>query len=76
MYNVRKQHSVDLERKAIAKFVRTNIKMHFAALAEIEVDRVLPHILDKHSEAIARGEEFTFTAADLDAITDELGQGQ
>lgn len=65
MYKVRRDTTLDRQRKDIAKVVRSAVRLHFSLLADNHINDLLPDILEEHEKAVANGEQFKLDMSKL-----------
>ena len=68
LYQVIQDTPVNRDRKKIAKAVRSAVRLHFSMMADDYINDVLPDILEKHADAVGKGEHFMLALDDLPAL--------
>jgi hypothetical protein len=66
MYEPQKHDAADMERRMIAKAVRSAVRLHYSMAADRAINELLAPILERHALCAANGQEFTLNLADLD----------
>lgn len=57
---MRSKTDLEMERAAILKMARSIIRAKYAAMADEELNRVLPRLEDEMNKALSSGKEFRF----------------
>jgi len=66
MYSPQQHDAVEMERRMIAKAVRSAVRLHYSMLADRAINDVLAPVLEDHARAIAAGEEWSLDLTQLE----------
>jgi len=71
MYTPQQHDAVEMERRLIAKAVRSAVRLHYSMLADRAINDVLAPVLEEHAKALAEGREYTLDISQL-GLPDEV----